>query len=151
MIVSFFGHKHFPQRPEYEEKIFRVLEDEVGEKNAEFYLGDYGDFDKLAYFCCKKYQTTHPNVSLLFITPYITEEYQKNHLAYKSTIYDEIIYPAIEDKPLRFAITYRNKWMAERADIVICGVLHYSDGAYDACKHAKRKNKPIFNVCGIDF
>ena len=60
--------------------------------------------------------------------------------------YDAILYPEIEDKPLRFAITYRNKYMVERADYVIAYIDHDWGGAYTAYKHAIRKNKSIFNL-----
>ena len=113
MIVSFFGHRNFPKSIEYRKKLLDILEYTVGNSEADFYLGNYGNFDRLAVECCKKYQELHPNVSLVFITPYITPGYQ-NRLAEMNKIYDAIIYPEIEDKPLRFAIPYRNKWMVEK-------------------------------------
>lgn len=122
------------------------MEDKIGDAPAEAYLGGYGDFDELAYNCCKKYQADHPGFSLVFITPYITEDYQKNHLEYIKDRYDGIIYPEIEDKPLKFAISYRNRWMVEKADYIICGILCECGGAYKAYFYAKTKNKPIFNI-----
>ena len=63
-----------------------------------------------------------------------------------STYYDAIVYPEIEDKPLKFAISYRNKWMAEQADLVIAYVNHNSGGAWQTYQHAKRKKKTIINL-----
>lgn len=96
--------------------------------------------------CGKKYQKTHPNISLAFVIPYLTIEYQKKHLLEKEKIYDTIIYPPIEDKPLKFAISYRNRYMMEKADIVIAYVTHSWGGAYQSYQHAKRKGKIIFNL-----
>ena len=107
MIITFCGHSQFTRTEEYEQKILAFLEEKVGDNPADFYLGGYGSFDSFAYDCCKKYKAIHPGVSLIFITPYMTVEYQQNHLEYQKTRYDEIIYPEIEDKPPRFAITYR--------------------------------------------
>ena len=146
MIITFFGHSNFHKTTEYEQKILEYLEKNIGDTLTEAYLGGYGDFDELAYECCKKYKATHPNFSLIFVTPYITEEYQKNRLNYVKTKYNDIIYPEIEDKPLKFAITYRNRWMVERADHVICGILVEYGGAYKAYSYAKSKNKTIFNI-----
>ena len=146
MIVTFCGHAHFSKSEEYEQKILAFLEEKVGDQPADMYLGGYGDFDSFAYDCCKKYKETHPNVLLLFITPYMTVEYQQNHLEYQKTRYDDIIYPEIEDKLPRFAISYRNKWMVEKADYVVAYVDHDWGGAYTTYKHAKRKGKFIFNL-----
>ena len=146
MIIMFCGHSRFSKKEEYEQKILNFLEEKVGNGFADFYLGGYGEFDNFAYECCKKYKETHRNVSLIFITPYITVEYQKNHLQYGKMVYDEIIYPEIEDKPLRFAISYRNQWMVEKADYVICGIDREWGGAYKTYQYAKRKNKYIYNI-----
>ena len=110
------------------------------------YLENYGEFDAFVYECCKKYQANHPLTKLIFVTPYITPKYQKLHLQYLTSKYDEIICPPIEDKPQKFAISYRNKWMVEQADYVICGIQHEWRGAYQTYRHAKRKSKPIFNL-----
>ena len=115
------------------------------------YLGDYGEFDGFAYDCCKKFKETHPTVSLVFVTPYLTVQYQKNHLEYQKTRYDSIIYPEIEDKPLRFAISYRNKWMVKKADYIVCGIDHDWGGAYQTYQYAKKQKKSIFNVTGKDI
>ena len=100
MIVTFCGHSAFCGTVEQEEKILDFLEENIGDSHADMYLGGYGDFDEFAYNCCKKYKKTHPNTSLVFVTPYITEDYQRNHLDYQRTRYDAILYPEIENKPL---------------------------------------------------
>ena len=146
MVITFCGHAHFHQSEEYEHAIIAFLEEKVGDQPADIYLGEYGGFDNFAYNCCKKYKETHKKVSLIFITPYMTEEYQKNHLKYQKTRYDGIIYPELETKPLRFAISYRNKWMVENADYVVAYIDHDWGGAYATYKHAKRKGKFIFNL-----
>ena len=151
MIITFCGHSDFMKTEEYERNFFAILEEIVGDRSADFYLGGYGSFDAFAYDCCKKYKMTHPRVSLFFITPYMTPEYQKNHLDAKREQYDGIIYPEIENKPLKFAISYRNKWMVEQADCVICGLVHDWGGAFQTYRHAKRKKKPIFNIMGKIF
>ena len=150
MIVTFCGHAHFSKAEECEQKLLSFLEEKVGDRSADMYLGGYGGFDGFAYDCCKKYRGTHPNVSLVFVTPYLTAEYQKNHLSYQKTKYDLILYPEIEDKPLRFAISYRNKYMVEKADYVVAYVSHGFGGAYATYKHAKRKGKMIFNLADFE-
>ena len=149
MIVTFCGHAHFSKSEEIEQQILTFLEEKVGDQHADMYLGGYGGFDRFAYDCCKKYKETHPNIFLVLVTPYLTIEYQKNHLDYQKTRYDSILYPEIEDKPKRYAITYRNKYMVETADYVVAYVSHDWGGAYTAYKHAQRKGKKIFNLANF--
>ena len=75
MIVTFCGHSDFTKSAEYEEKILAFLEEKVGDRSADMYLGGYGAFDSFAYECCKKYKTTHPQISLVFVTPYLAVTY----------------------------------------------------------------------------
>jgi len=151
MIVTFCGHGNFQKTEEYERKIIAFLEEKIGDSSADMYLGEYGGFDRFAYDCCKKYKNTHPNISLIFVTPYLSVEYQKNHLEYKQSRYDLILYPEIEDKPKRFAISYRNKYMVEQADYVIAYIDHAFGGAFKTYQYAKRKKKAIINITGKDI
>ena len=142
MIVTFFGHSRFAATDEYEKIILSFLEEKVGERYAQMYLGGYGDFDQFAYACCKKYKSSHPNISLVFVTPYLNMSRER--------AYDLTIYPEIENKPLRFAISYRNQYMVEKADYVIAYVEHAWGGAYKSYKYAKRKGKYIFNLANFN-
>lgn len=151
MIVTFCGHAQFHKTEEYEQKILAFLEEKIGDQSADMYLGGYGGFDGFAYDCCKKYKETHPNISLVFVTPYLTIEYQKNHLDYQKTRYDSILYPEIENKPKRYAITYRNRYMVEKADFVVAYITHDWGGAYKTYQYAKRKKKSIFNISGEEL
>lgn len=150
MIVTFCGHSDFTKSAEYEEKILAFLEEKVGDRSADMYLGGYGAFDSFAYECCKKYKTTHPQISLVFVTPYLAVTYQHNHLQYQEKRYDAILYLEIEDKPQRYAITYRNRCMIEKADYVVAYVSHSWGGAYTTYKYAKRKGKEIFNLVNFE-
>ena len=94
----------------------------------------------------KKYKKTHPNVSLIFVTPYIREEYQKAHLGFHNERYDGMVYPPIENIPLKFAILYRNKYMVEESDFVIAYITHNYGGAYKMYSYAKSKGKNVINI-----
>ncbi len=83
MIVTFCGHNIFEKSEEYEQQILAALEKKVGNRSADMYLGGYGAFDAFVYECCKKFKETHPRISLVFVTPYLTVEYQKNHLDFE--------------------------------------------------------------------
>ena len=146
MIITFCGHSQFSKTWEHENNVMDFLEKNVGNEPADFYLGGYGNFDNFAYDCCQKYKQRHSNVSLIFVTPYITIEYQKRRLENLEKLYDGIIYPEIEEKPLKFAILYRNRWMIERADYIICSISHSWGGAYKSYRYAKKMKKRIYNI-----
>ena len=144
MIITFCGHSQYTETKQDEEKIISFLSQTVGDRPAELFLGGYGSFDAFALKCGKKYQKTHPNTKLIFVTPYISANVRKD-------VYDGIIYPSLEKSPPKFAISHRNKWMVEQADFVIAYIDHSWGGAYQTYKHAKRKSKPLLNLTGKEF
>ena len=147
MIITFCGHSKFYDSKEIHGEMMALLEQLVGDAPVEFFLGGYGNFDSFARSCCEEFKETHPNAKLILITPYINKKFYE----YEKKLYDGIIYPEIEDKPLKFAISYRNKWMVEKADYVIAYVDEAYGGAYQTLTHARRRKKPIFNLSGKEI
>ena len=150
MIVTFCGHSEFNKSDEHEMRILELLTENIGNGNAEIYLGEYGSFDLFAYDCCKKYKEAHPNISLIFVTPYLTSQYQKSRLNDQSNRFDFVIYPEIENVPLKFAISYRNRYMIDRADVVIAYVNHKWGGAYRTYRYALNRGKTVFNIASLE-
>ena len=149
MIVAFCGHAQFSGSKECEERLLAFLEERVGDLHAELYLGNHGGFDRFAYTCCKKYRQSHPRVSLVLVTPYLAEDGHRS-LREQSGGYDFVLYPEIEDKPKRYAILYRNRYMVEKADCVVAYVSHTWGGAYTTYRYAQRKGKEIVNLADLD-
>ncbi|MBE6644535.1 MAG: hypothetical protein E7612_04040 [Ruminococcaceae bacterium] len=151
MIITFFGHSHF-HFDSVDEKLFlSIIAENVKDSRVDFYLGGYGEFDSFSYKCCKRYREENKNAGLVFVTPYIDENYQKNHLSDCKMRYDEIIYPALENVPYRYAIVARNRWMVDNADLVIAYVNHSWGGAYNACAYAVSKGKKVINLGKLVF
>ncbi len=146
MIITFCGHSDFKTTEEYTQKLLTLLEQRIGDTPAELFLGGYGNFDSFAFECAKKYKEAHPSVSLIFVTPYMTLDYQRTRLVHEKKRYDSIIYPHIEDKPLKYAISYRNRYMVEQADLLICYLTHTWGGAYRTYRYARAKGKCILNL-----
>ena len=150
MIITFCGHSEFKRTSEYEEKILSFLESTVGGEPADMYLGGYGEFDEFACDCCSKYKATHPNVRLILVTPYIGTKCGAKHLLWSVGRYDSILYLGLEDKPLKFAIIYRNRYMVEKADCIVAFINHKWGGAYTMYRYAKSKGKKIYNLANLD-
>ena len=60
--------------------------------------------------------------------------------------YDGIVYPPLENVPPRYAILHRNRYMVERADLVIACITRSRGGAYQTYLHARRKGKTMINL-----
>ncbi len=59
-------------------------------------------------------------------------------------MYDDTLYPPIEEGPQRFAISRRNKWMVDQARVVVAYICHENyGGASQMWKLAKVKDKRV--------
>lgn len=142
MVIVFCGHSNYFQNKQDEETILNILKSEVGDADCEIFLGGYGNFDDFAFRCVEKFKQSHPNAKSVLITSYLGKE--KN--AYEKAGFDSIIYPSLEHVPPRYAISHRNKWMIEQADVVISYVSRQYGGAYAMYLAEKRKAKKIYNL-----
>ncbi len=142
MIIAFCGHSTYIPNREDEHRVLEILEHRVGDTPSEFFLGEYGNFDRFAYSCAKKFKERHPDTKLIFITPYLSPQYAKND----DGRFDLVIYPDLEHVPPRYAISHRNRWIVSQADIIIAYVTHEYGGAYTMYRHAKRHAKEIYNL-----
>ena len=145
MVVAFCGHSNYVKNEKDENRVLEFLESEVENTKCDFFLGEYGNFDSFGYCCAKKFKEKHPDSKLIFITPYIYPDYQKISLDYKDK-FDDIIYPGLEKTPLRYAISHRNKWIVQQADVIITYVVRKYGGAYSMYKYANTKGKKIYNI-----
>ena len=145
MIITFCGHSDFRPTPYLKQKMLSILESTIGDATAEFYLGGYGSFDSFAYTCAKTYQTAHPLVSLVYVSPYVTPRLTPQEI----TQYDQILYPPLENIPPRFAISHRNRYMVDRADYVVAYINRSFGGAYQTYTYAERQHKEVVNLADM--
>ena len=82
-----------------------------------------------------KYRTIRSTL----VIPYLNREYN-------TELYDNTPYPPLEDVPMKFAISRRNEWMVDQADVVVAYVTHGWGGAAATLQYAERKNKRIIRV-----
>jgi len=146
VICSFFGHRHVSDtiRP----LLYKEIERHIIEKNVDtFYIGGYGDFDNMASDVLKEMKEKYPHISISLILAYIPTGPDLRIKTHYDTLYPE----GLEFAPKKYAITYRNRWVAETSDYMIAYVALSSGGAYEALKHAKRKNKITINLAEEKF
>lgn len=145
MIITFCGHSKYSEGATDESKLLTLFDELSNGEDITFYLGGYGDFDAFCKKCAKQYKALHPNAKLLFITPYL-DKWLDDRREYLQREYDGIIYPEIENVPLRYAISKRNEWMVREADHVIAYVRSHYGGAYQTLLYAHKHNKPYTNL-----
>lgn len=150
MIITFCGHSDYSEHKEDEERLLLLLETLANGQHVDFYLGGYGKFDAFAKKCAEKYKKTHSDAKIIFITPYLNK-WLDERKDYIEKEYDEILYPELEQTPLKFAISKRNEWMVKQADYVFAYVNTHYGGAYNALLYAAKHNKPYMNLYSGDY
>lgn len=146
-ICSFIGHKDLFITDTLLENIRNTIIDLIENENIkDFYCGGYGNFDNTIASLLKELESTY-NIKSYLVTPYINPLVEKK-LKYieRCNIYDEIIYPELENIPLKFAIKKRNEWIVDHSDIIVTYVDHNWGGAATTLNYAKKKNKQIIRL-----
>ena len=86
---------------------------------------------------CLKQQ--HPEIHSTLVLPYLDRTFNED-------LYDDSTYPPLEEVPKRFALTKRNEWMVEQADVVVAYVKRDWGGAAATLRYAERKGKRAINI-----
>ena len=139
MTVTFFGHKDTPK--EIEPTLRATLIDLIENKNVTvFYVGNNGNFDTMVRRQLEDLSHTYP-ITYSVVLAYLPTK-KSEYDDYTNTILPE----GIETVPKRFAISYRNKWMVEQADIVVTYVTHSFGGAAQFKELAERQGKTVIEL-----
>ena len=99
-----------------------------------FYSGHMDEHDRLCEDCVVSAKNKYENIRLCWVAPYLTA---KNY-GYRSGIFDEIIIPDLGGVHYKRAITMRNRYMADKADIMLCYIERDYGGAYEMMKYANK-------------
>lgn len=144
-VCAFFGHRNVFESIDRELEL--RIEKLITEKNVTiFWVGGYGEFDNKAANAVQKLKEKYSNISLILIAAYVPQLNAYGYLPFDGFDYP----PEVESAPKRFAITRRNKYMAENCDFVVSYIRQNYGGAFTAVELAKRKKKIIINVESSD-
>ncbi len=144
LIITFCGHSKLSDQATIQALLTQELRSLLEQENHEFYLGGYGDFDLLAAKVLHELKPEYPELESILILPYLDRPVD-------ASFYDSTIYPPLENVPKRFAISRRNKWMVEQADMVIACVDHDWGGAAKTLEYAVKKGLHIINLGGLQY
>lgn len=142
IICTFFGHRDTPQtiKPILE----KTLKELINKYNdIIFYVGNYGNFDRMVISTLKNLSIIYKNLSYFVVLAYLpTTNNQYKTLNCIPTLYPE----GIENVPKKYAISFCNKWRVKKCDIVISYITHNKGGAVQFTKYAFNQDKIIINL-----
>ena len=136
MVVTFCGHKQVENEDQVRQWLENAVDGLIREGADVFYLGGYGGFDRMALSAVNKAKEAHPSVRAILVLPYLDRSMDLD-------AYDGSIYPPLEKVPRRYAISRRNRWMVDQADVVVAYVIHEWGGAATTLRYAEAKKKTI--------
>ena len=143
--ITFIGHREIHGQACLEEKIELLVKEKLeGKEYVEFYVGRNGDFDISVASAVKRAQGSvgHNNSCLILVQPYPMKDD-----VYFEKFYDEIIYPIDPKTHPKAAVSKRNQWMIDNADLLIAYVeADRKGGAMTALKYAEKKGILIINL-----
>jgi len=142
LIITFCGHSKLSDHDTIQSQLTQELRSLLEQGNHKFYLGGYGDFDLFAAKVLYELKTEYPELESILILPYLARQVD-------ASLYDGTIYPPLENVPKRYAISHRNRWMVDQADMVIACVDHDWGGAAKTLEYAVKKRLRIINLGGL--
>lgn len=138
MTVTFCGHGDTADTPELRAWLQKTIREQIKNGAKLFLLGGYGAFDGIVASVVWELKKDYPEIESILVLPYL----DRNVDASK---YDGTTYPPLENVPRRYAISKRNHWMVESADVVIANVKYGWGGAAQTLEYAMKKKKKIYN------
>ena len=136
MTVTFCGHRTLEHSVQVKSWLREVVCDLIGQGANIFLLGGYGAFDLMAAHIVHELKAEFPDIESTLVLAYLSTDIDLQ-------LYDNSLYPPLEDVPPRYAISRRNRWLVENSDIVVAYVQHSWGGAATTLSFATRKGKPI--------
>ncbi len=138
MTVTFCGHRDFYGDEEVKHWLRETVEGLILRGADDFLLGGYGAFDACAASVVRDLKRKYPAIRSTLVLPYLDRKADADK-------YDGTLYPPLENVPRRFAISRRNEYMVNEADVLVAYVTHDWGGAAAMLAYAKRKKKEIIN------
>lgn len=147
-ICAFFGHRDTIITYALEEALEKNIKQLIEQGIDEFWCCDQGNFDWASRMVLLRLKKDYKHIHLCYICAYNPDKYSKTKLQDLDSKF-EIIYPdEVSIGHPKFAITRRNKYIAQSADTIICYIERNIGGAYNAIKSAKQNEKTIINLIG---
>jgi len=139
---TFFGHSYCPEtvKPRLRETLVHLIETQGVDV---FYVGNHGDFDRMTRSLLRELSDQYPHIRYAVVLAYVP---QKRDEFDQRDWSDTMLPEGIERVPPRFAISWRNRWMLDHADIVVTYITHSWGGAAQFAELAEKMGKQIVGL-----
>ena len=141
-VCTFFGHRDCPEtiRP----KLHAALVELIEERGVDsFYVGNHGTFDRIVRSLLRELSERYPHIRYSVVLAYVPQRWDEFD---QRDFSDTMVPEGVETVPPRFAIAWRNRWMIDRADIVVTYITHGWGGAAQYAEMAERQGKTIIRL-----
>ena len=136
---AFFGHRDCSF--DVYENICQIIEELIINNSVKmFYVGYNGNYDLMVSSALKEIYDKFKEIQFYYVLSGLN--YAKKFIDNENTILPN----GIELVPKRFAISWRNKWMVNNSDYVVCYITRNFGGAEQFVRYAKYKNKNVINI-----
>jgi len=146
--VALFGHREVPDLSLLESKLVPIITELIRTNPyTVFMIGRNGEFDEYTASVIKRLQREYgkENSEITLILPY-----EVANIDCYEKYYDGIVIPeSVCGAHFKSAITLRNRWMVEKADLILGYVERDRGGAYAAIKYAEKLGKRVINLSKI--
>lgn len=143
----FAGHGQLSYGEDVYEKLIEVLKRLVTEENVtEFFVGNYGSFDRLCARAVRHIKEEFPHIILTLVVPYLTQEIKKNKDYFNSAFDSILVADMPENTPKAIKILKCNEYMVRKSEFVVAYVKYSFGGAYKTIEFAQRKGKKEINI-----
>ena len=136
MICALFGNRDCPYLKE--EALEDLICNLIQKRGVTcFYVGNHGEFDRKSAQVLKK-------VSKQFdwVRYYVVLAYHPADSVFTKE-QPTILADGVETVPPKFRIIYRNKWMIQQAQVVVCYLHDITGNTRNLAEYAQRKGKEI--------
>lgn len=139
-----FGHRNVFEN--ISDKLDQAIESAIQQGCEIFYTGAMGDFDSLFSSAIRRAKKNYPQIKLICVKPYFTNDINTNR-DYYAALYDDIIIPdELAGIHYKAAIKARNRLMIDNSDIVIVYTIRNYGGAYEAKRYSEQNEKVIIFI-----
>lgn len=142
MVCTFFGHSECYG---LDATVLRsAIEDLIKHGVIEFLVGNQGQFDAMVRSCLKSLQVQYPDIRYSVVLAYLP---MKN---WEFEDFSDTMYPeGLENVHPKYAVSWRNRYLIEVADICLCYVSHTYGGAYKFAHMAKTRGLTVINLGNV--
>ncbi len=147
-ICYFAGHSDISGERGLFEQVVKTITTLIEEEGVtEFWVGNYGGFDRLSAKAVREVKKSHPEIELNLIIPYLTKEINEYCKEYQKNFDNIIVADIPENTPEKFKILKTNQYAVNNSDYLVCFVRYPFGGAAKTLDFAKRvKEIKIINV-----